>query len=170
MSASADGKSYKIRDLLDDSMTHVPSGQVSHVSRTEASQYLRSELLPPATPGVPVTPMSATAGLLVQLVRSWRGGSSGGNGDDADGNDQALRSKLVIGKLLRPDPAGSSSSDKMSNAGVTKKWFVQWPDGSELSHSIGKGGEFALAHLHMHRLAGAPLQLGHMDAAQVYWG
>jgi hypothetical protein len=60
----------QVRDLLDDSLSWLGQGQLRRMSQLEGTQYLRADLLPPATQGTPVTPLTAVAGLPVQLA-AW---------------------------------------------------------------------------------------------------
>ncbi len=150
----------QVRDLLDDSISLVSPGAITHVSRHEAEQYLRSELLPPAAPGCPVTPLTAAPGLLVQRVACWDPSS----GYAGDGGGDPCASRQVIGELVRAVHAAAPPGGKKKAKGSKEeleepgsRWLVRWPDGSEVEHSVGCRGVFELAHLHMHRLAGAPL-------------
>jgi hypothetical protein len=56
--------------MLDDSISWLAPGQLRRLGLTEAMQHLRADLLPPVTPGAPVTPLTAYAGLPVQLA-AW---------------------------------------------------------------------------------------------------
>lgn len=69
-----------------------------------------------------------------------------------DGLD-ARSARGVVGVILeRGDPEGLS-------------WRVRWPDGTVCCHATGANNRFELAHLTLHRAAGAPLMRAHVEAA-----
>ncbi len=151
------GALIRVRDLLDDSQVELSPGQVSHVSVKEAQRYLRADLLPPHEPGVPVTPLTAAPGLMVQRIGSWdaRPGLTGSQTAADSETDAELASAPIFGRLVGPVE------------GASARWVVLWPDGTESEHNIGLDGDFALAHLHTHRLQGAPLLTSHITEDKV---
>ncbi|KAJ9518968.1 hypothetical protein QJQ45_026184 [Haematococcus lacustris] len=160
--AAEGGKQYKVRDLLDDSLVWLAPGQLRRTTLVEAMQYLRADLLPPTTPGAPVTPRCAFPGLLVQLAL-WPGSLGPAEQQAGTGGSDLTPSRAmqqVVGSLKKPATNDGSA------------WEVQWPDGVVRIHNIGGDGSFELVHLqvslhsaiNIHRLAGAPLAESHFES------
>ncbi|KAL6765622.1 hypothetical protein V8C86DRAFT_503623 [Haematococcus lacustris] len=149
------GKQYKqVRDLLDDSLVWLAPGQLRRTTLVEAMQYLRADLLPPTTPGAPVTPRCAFPGLLVQLAL-WPGSLGPAEQQAGAGGSDLTPSRAmqqVVGSLKKPATDDGTA------------WEVQWPDGVVRIHNIGGDGSFELVHLQIHRLAGAPLAESHFKS------
>lgn len=151
-SVGASGKQFKVRDLLDDSISWLTPGQVWRLPASDALLHLRADLLPPTNScGAPVTPLSAFPGLAVLMASFQYQPAATAASQDAASNGFAslVSGKQVIGMLIEP-----ASEDGLS-------WRVRWPDEGVRVHNIGKYDSFELVHLQLHRLAAAPLAHSH---------
>jgi hypothetical protein len=103
-SADCLAKQYRVRDLLDDALVWQSPGQLRRLSPLEAPQFLRADLLPPATCGTPVTPLTAAAGQWVQLTPWATSGLHllGDDGAQTSHGAQAKALQQVIGVLVMP--------------------------------------------------------------------
>ncbi|KXZ42280.1 hypothetical protein GPECTOR_169g184 [Gonium pectorale] len=141
------GGRFIVRDLESDRILSLLVGHIRKIRASDAAKLVRPDYAPPASPGVPVTPLAAAPGLLVTRGIAW------GRGPQYD-----LYGDGVVGELLGPDlEVAAEAADGGGFAWYSERWRVRWPDGCEYSYSVGEDGAFELSFWGLHWRSGAPL-------------
>ncbi|GLI66595.1 hypothetical protein VaNZ11_010516, partial [Volvox africanus] len=157
---------FIVRDVESDRILHMLVGHIRRVRPADAGKHVRGDYAPPASAGVPVTPLSAAPRLLVTRGSSW------GRGTAYD-----VYGEGIVGELLGPDEQadeegvdGAGNGEANTNASgeggeegpkLSSRWLVRWPDGQVYSYAVGAGGSFELSFLGLHWRSGAPVLDSH---------
>lgn len=156
-SATAANK-FIVRDIESDRILHMLVGHIRRLRTADAAKHVRGDYAPPASPGVPVTPLSAAPGLLVTRGSSWSRGPA-----------YDVYSDGIVGELVGPDededaaePATPTAAGSGNHGGkeaqdrpkLSSQWRVRWPDGQVYRYAVGSGGVFELSFLGLHWRSG----------------